>query len=625
MIIRSALERAQDKTPSTISSRSSGTVHTESKEDAPLLSTQNSNEYGSDNEHRNAGPSGGKSQSRSSLYLFLLCLGICGLQMAWATELSNGSPYLLSLGISKSWLAMVWFAGPLSGVIVQPVIGSLSDNCKVPYGRRRPYIVAGACLTVLSLLTLAWTKEIVNRILTIFGAESSQADNSSVAIGFAVIWIYILDFSVNTRTSIWSSMTLFANCTQVQASIRAFIVDNAPAHQQDHANAWASRLVGFGNILGYLSGYVNLPAIFPFLGDTQFKVLCAVACILLVATVSISCFYVTEADPRKKWPATQTRQRSLIGFFADCATSYTRLPPQVRLVCIAQFFNWMAWFPFLFYITTYIGQLWLDPIFEQDPDMDPNAVDQAWEEATRFGTFALLIFALVSFAGNSVIPFFIRPSIASENSSTEHDATLLSRFMTKLYIPHLTIRRAWFISHLIFSGCMFSTFFVRTASAAAVLTGIVGISWSLSLWAPFALISTEISKTDARRHASEINTLKDQPEGFVISTSTTTDPETTVELAAPNSQAEPSADQAGVVLGLHNVAVSAPQVISTIVASIVFKFLQRGRGVAGDDSVGWVLRLAGFAALVAAWRTLKIKEDVDDETVDTWRRVVAGQ
>ena len=109
--------------------------------------------------------------------------------MAWATELSNGSPYLLSLGISKSWLAMVWFAGPLSGVLVQPVIGSLSDNCRISYGRRRPYIVAGACLTVVSLLTLAWTKEIVNKILNVFGLESSREDVSSVAIGFAVIWI----------------------------------------------------------------------------------------------------------------------------------------------------------------------------------------------------------------------------------------------------------------------------------------------------------------------------------------------------------------------------------------------------------------------------------------------------
>ena len=54
-----------------------------------------------------------KQDTKSVWYLILLTLGIGGLQIVWSVELSNGSPYLLSLGMSKSLLAFVWIAGPL--------------------------------------------------------------------------------------------------------------------------------------------------------------------------------------------------------------------------------------------------------------------------------------------------------------------------------------------------------------------------------------------------------------------------------------------------------------------------------------------------------------------------------
>ena len=140
-------------------------------------------------------------ESKSTLYLFLLCLGLGGLQMAWATELSYGSPYLLSLGMPKSLLAMVWIAGPLSGVLVQPFIGGLSDNCRISWGRRRPFMLAGSAATVISLLALAWSPEVVSRTLAIFNSEVTEGKKSNIIIGSAIAWIYILDFSVNTRKS----------------------------------------------------------------------------------------------------------------------------------------------------------------------------------------------------------------------------------------------------------------------------------------------------------------------------------------------------------------------------------------------------------------------------------------
>ena len=65
------------------------------------------------------------------------------------------------------------------------------------------------------------------------------------------------------------------------------------------------------------------------------------------------------------------------------------------------------------------------------------------------------------------------------------------------------------------------------------------------------------------------------------------------------------------ILGLHNVAISAPQVFATLVSSAIFKATQKSRGSAGDDSVGWVLRFGGVAALIAAYMTYRVGEEGD--------------
>ena len=83
----------------------------------------------------------------------------------------------------------------------------------------------------------------------------------------------------------------------VQAGIRTFIVDCAPTHQQESANAWMIRISGVGNILGYLAGQIKLPNYLPWLGSTQFKILCAIASFIMAVTVAISCQHHLRARP----------------------------------------------------------------------------------------------------------------------------------------------------------------------------------------------------------------------------------------------------------------------------------------------------------------------------------------
>lgn len=81
--------------------------------------------------------------------------------LVYGIEMSYVNVYLLSLGMTKSLNSIVWLAGPLSGLIVQPMIGILSDNSTNKYGRRRPYMLIGSVCVSIALITMAWAEEIV--------------------------------------------------------------------------------------------------------------------------------------------------------------------------------------------------------------------------------------------------------------------------------------------------------------------------------------------------------------------------------------------------------------------------------------------------------------------------------
>jgi solute carrier family 45, member 1/2/4 len=79
--------------------------------------------------------------------------------------LTSGTPYLLSLGLSKSKTSAVWVAGPLSGILVQPIIGAIADKSRSKWGRRRPFMIGGSIFVTFCLLVLAWAAEIIGAIV----------------------------------------------------------------------------------------------------------------------------------------------------------------------------------------------------------------------------------------------------------------------------------------------------------------------------------------------------------------------------------------------------------------------------------------------------------------------------
>ena len=85
----------------------------------------------------------------------------------------------------------MWLAGPLSGLVVQPLVGAFSDRSESRWGRRRPIILAGAVLACCSLLVLGFTKELI-------GAVVRNEETAKIpTIALAVLALYTVDFATN--------------------------------------------------------------------------------------------------------------------------------------------------------------------------------------------------------------------------------------------------------------------------------------------------------------------------------------------------------------------------------------------------------------------------------------------
>lgn len=353
-----------------------------------------------------------------------------------------------------------------------------------------------------------------------------------------------------------------------------------------------------------------------WLGDTQFKGLCAIASVALGSTVLVSMF-ITERDPRLDASQGKPKRLGLVAFFFKLFTSIKRLPPQTKKVCIVQFCAWIGFFPMLFYTSSYIGEIYVQPYLEENPHMTPEEVDKLYEKATRVGTFALLIFSITSLVTNVFLPFFIAPTydnLPLGEAPGEGPATSLRTYgerkswTDRLIIPGLTLRRAWMYSQLLFTGSMLCTVVVRTVPAATVLVGLVGITWALTLWAPFAIISAEISRRDAM--------MRQRKRAFGSATGPGASSTATPGFDGYTSDqdhrldgSEDEADQAGVILGIHNMAIAAPQIIATVGSSLIFKIFQKPRGTPGDHSIAIVMAIGGVTVGASAWFIHLIKDE----------------
>lgn len=517
---------------------------------------------------------------RSTWYLILLSIGIGGLQVAWSVDMSSGSPYLLSLGMSKVLLAFVRLAGPVMGIAVQPYVGMLSDKSRFSWGKRRPFIVAGTFWAIASIMFLAWVREIIGNGVTV-----------AVKVA-AFLAVYSLEFGLNT----------------IEPTLRALIIDCAPG-QQEAANGMASRSIAVGNIIGFLAGSIDLRTYLPakFFGDTQFKALCAFASLVLAFTILVTAVCVHEIDPNKAYGGEEEEGegegeedpyggRGIMGlqrYLKETIGAVGALSKQIRTLCTVQLFACFAFYPVLFYASMYVAEIFVEPYLRENPHIDPTELDRLYEEGTREGTSALFANAVLMLGTTVLGPLIVEPTY---DDAGEYEDRVVSRWSWRLLLPirGLTLKRAWIASLVLLAGILLAAPFVETVGLAATLVALLGYTWAMFAWAPFAIIGAD-RRDEAVDGAVEAPCYDPRP---LLSGD---DDDDGIIPAVRESVVIVRQDRAGAILGIHNMAMCTAQLASTGVSLLVFGVWQKPRGTPGDQSLGILLGVSGVAGVVAVW------------------------
>ncbi|KAI5786344.1 major facilitator superfamily domain-containing protein [Peziza echinospora] len=573
-----------------------------------------------------------------SVRMALLTISLAGVQLVWGFEMAYCSPYLLSLGLSKSSMSLVWIVGPLSGLITQPIVGAIADRSMLSWGRRRPFMILGTLLVGCGLLALGWVVEIV----TFFFGESQYAKPLTILV--AVMSIYVLDFSINA----------------VQASCRALVVDSLPAQQQQNGSAWASRMIAIGNVAGYFVGTLDLKAIFgAAFGDTQIKKMCFLSFLTLFTTVMVTSLSVKESV------LVSRRADDNEGLFAVLKTIFNtifHLPTRIGAVCRIWFYAWIGWFPFMLYSTTFVGEVLqrYDTALRERLSHSTDVVG----DIARVGSWALVIYSCVSLVASFTLPWLVH---SPESEVLRRKRSQNGRFyaimeFVELYRPDLVM--AWAVGHVLFAGMLFLMLFVRSVGVATVLVGGCGIPWALMTWAPFSIVGEEInrlnsanSSTTARRRnrrssrhhhdnaedyshdSGNDDELEDHPM-ITLSRPSLDNPQRPSvpplnlhQTLHHNQDTESAVEEdeagnelSGIYLGILNVFACLPQFVATFISFVVFSVLEPGRkggegsgegglgegGLAegkegGVNAIAVVMGIGGVSVLVAAHYTVRLK------------------
>lgn len=221
-------------------------------------------------------------------------------------------------------------------MILQPYFGYWSDRCHSSWGKRRPFIAVGALVTIGSLLGLASAEKLPNDFFHALDLKNQRINTQHVSAGLAVAEMFVLNAAIQP----------------LQGGLRALIVDMVPKHQQLSANAWAGIFTSITNLLCYSLSAIDLNSWTIGSGYSQFSSLCLATALLLGITVAITCSAVDDGPSELTLKGLQMSGNSIHPFFRLC-NGFTTLSPRIKNVFKAQFFSWMGWFPFLYYITMY--------------------------------------------------------------------------------------------------------------------------------------------------------------------------------------------------------------------------------------------------------------------------------
>lgn len=252
-------------------------------------------------------------------------VGFFGLQYSFGLQQSNMSPLYNYLGADEAALPLLWLAGPMTGLLVQPFIGAMSDRTVSRWGRRTPYFLIGAIICSLALVLMPF----------------------SPALWVAASLLWILDAANNVTMEPY----------------RAFVSDKLDGSQQASGFLTQSAMTGLGQTLSYLT-----PSLLVLAGMNAHAVNAhniphiTIAAFLIGAVFSLSSMLWTLRTTREIPLDEAARARLLAlphGFrhmLSEIAAAFREMPPTMRRLAPVMLLQWYAMFCYWQYIVLSISR-----------------------------------------------------------------------------------------------------------------------------------------------------------------------------------------------------------------------------------------------------------------------------
>ena len=369
-----------------------------------------------------------------------MSFGFLGIQFGFALQGGNMSRIFQTLGASKDDIPLLWIAAPLTGLIVQPIIGHLSDRTWHPrWGRRRPYFLLGAVLSSLALFFVPY----------------------SSALWMAAGFLWVLDASINI------SMEPF----------RALVADKLPEEQRSYGFVLQTLIIGIGTwVASNLPWFVTKLGVANEAGVGEIPdsvyVSFAIGAFVFLTSILVTVFTTREDPPADIEAFLKEKEESRgIGAGAGEILGFIReMPPVMAKLGAVQFFSWFAFFTMWSFATPALTE------FVFGAPLPMEGVEGYAEKSAAYNEAANAVSSAMGVYGLSSMVFALVLSVWTSRRG-------INRRMTHLV-------------SLVLGGVGFLSMSWWTPETASNLTwsfALIGLAWGSILSMPYAMLSGAIA------------------------------------------------------------------------------------------------------------------------------------
>lgn len=372
-----------------------------------------------------------------------MSFGFLGIQFGFALQGGFMSRIFQTLGAEIHDIPIMWIAAPLTGLLVQPIIGYLSDRTWNPrWGRRRPYFLIGAIFSSIALFFVP----------------------HSPALWVAAGFLWILDASINI------SMEPF----------RALVADKLPESQRSYGFVIQTLIIGIGTWIAS-----NLPWMVSQLGVSDsaangvvpmsVKVAFAIGAFVFLISILYTVFTTTEYPPEDMEEFKREKEKKN-QFIPDILNNIGSMPLTMKKLGVVQFFSWFAFFT----MWSLTNPALTEHIFETPAPVEANYNMDSEESVNEF-QIANTAFQKSSNEVGKYMGVYGLSSMAF--------ALILAFYTSKRRIN----RKLVHLFSLILGGVGFiSMYFIPSPSWLILSFTLIGFSWGSILSMPYAMLSSSV-------------------------------------------------------------------------------------------------------------------------------------